>query len=482
MHRPPIVAILGHVDHGKTTLLDYIRHSAIASQEHGGITQKIGGYEISCPIAGYPVNKITFIDTPGHEAFSQLRVRGANVADIAILLIDAKDSLMPQTIESISHIKTANIPMIVALNKIDLPGSDPERVVRDLLKHDVSVADQGGKVPVVKVSAKTGTGVKELLETILFISSDMNLQAELNHPIQAYIIETKKDRRGIVVSVVIKDGRLRVGDTVFCDQDKIRVRSLINDQNQPIKEAVPSQPVEVLGFDRLPEVGTALTSEATDVKQEKIAPPPSPATFNLDSILKQPQQYKQLSLVIKTDSQGSLEAIDNMLNKNDRVKVILKAVGNIHKSDVFLAKTTGSIVIGFNIKPDPEVKQIAKQEKVIIKTYNIIYELIDELTEVADLLQEKAAKEKNLKGEAKIIANFVIEGEKVCGAKVTKGKLNLGDELEVYRNEQLTGKAKLVSLRIRAKKINEIKKEQECGMVFSSILDIRTGDVVKCIL
>jgi len=481
--RPPIVTILGHVDHGKTTLLDYIRQSTIAQKEHGRITQKIGGYEVKCEIKGYPVNKITFIDTPGHEAFSRLRSRGANVADVAILLIDAKDSLMPQTVESIFHIKTANIPMIVALNKIDLPEANSEKVKRDLLKHDILVEGQGGKIPVVSVSAKTGAGVKELLETILLVTSDMNLKTSPTNSLQAFIIETKKDRRGIVVSAIIKDGQINVGDVVYCGPDKIKIRSLIDDNNRLINQVVPSKPFEILGFDKLPEVGSLISDKPQGQNPPDLDKPNSqPAQFNLQTILQQPLTEKQLSLVIKTDSQGSLEAIEGMLSKNEKVNLILKAVGNIHKSDVFLAKTTGSIVIGFNIKPDPEVVQIAKQEKVIIKTYNIIYELINELTEVADLLQEKAAKERNLKGEAKILASFTIEGERVFGVKIIKGKINLADELEIYRNDQMIGRAKLVSLKNRAKKIAEAKKDQEAGMIFSTQLDIHIGDVIKCIL
>ncbi|MCL4374310.1 translation initiation factor IF-2 [Patescibacteria group bacterium] len=484
MHRSPVVAILGHVDHGKTTLLDYIRHSTLTSKEYGGITQKIGGYEIDSPISGYPVKKITFIDTPGHEAFSQLRVRGANVADVAVLLIDGKDAVMPQTIESISHIKAAKIPFIVAVNKIDLPGSTPDKVARDLLKYDVAVEGQGGHVPLVKISAKTGTGVRELLETILLLASDMNLKWDKSNRLRAYIIETKKDRRGVVVSAVVKDGELRVGDPVYCEQKKIKIRSLIDDQGRSIQSAVPAQPVEILGFDALPEVGTMITDQLGAAPAQKTEAAAPPAPFGIETILQASvsNQEKKLSLIVKTDSQGSLDAINQMLKQNARINFVLQAVGNIHKSDVFLAKTTGSIVIGFNIKPDPEVKQIAKQEKVIIKTYNIVYELIDELNEVADLLQEKATKEKNLKGEAKVVAQFMIEGEKVVGVKVNKGKLDLGDELEVYRSDQAIGKAKLVSLKIRAKKVKEVKKNQECGMILSTALDIRTNDVIKCIL
>ncbi|GAB4218872.1 MAG: hypothetical protein Fur009_2190 [Candidatus Microgenomates bacterium] len=482
MYRPPVVTILGHVDHGKTTLLDYIRKSNLTEKEYGGITQKIGAYEITTNFKDYKTNKITFIDTPGHEAFLKIRSRGANVADITILLIDGKDSLMPQTVESISHIKNANIPFIVAINKIDLPEANPEKVKNDLLKYNVQVEDKGGQIPVVLISAKTGKGINELLETILFIASDLNLQYDLNSPIEAYIIETKKDRRGIVVSAIIKNGKIKVSDFVYNNDKKIKVRSLINDQGKNIKEATPSMPFEILGFDFLPDVGSLITTQPkvkiNQTKSENL----KKTNFNLEAILLTPKQEKKLSVIIKTDSQGSLEAIDQSIINIPNIEIALKAVGEINKSDIFLAKTTKSIVLGFNVKPNFEAENLAKQEKIIIKIYNIIYELLDEISEVASILKEKEESEKNLKGEAKVLATFIIENEKVFGVKVTKGKINLADPIEVYRGNNLIGKTKLVSLKIRAKSVNEVKKDQEAGMMLYPLLDIQVGDVVKCIL
>ncbi|OGK62141.1 translation initiation factor IF-2 [Candidatus Roizmanbacteria bacterium RIFOXYB2_FULL_38_10] len=482
--RSPVVAILGHVDHGKTTLLDYIRKSHIASGEHGGITQKIGAYEVETHIKGYSINKITFIDTPGHEAFSLLRARGANVADIAILIVDARDSLMPQTIESISHIKSANIPFIVAINKIDLEDANPEKIKNDLLKYEVLVEGKGGDVPVTPLSAKTGKGVDDLLETILFIASDKKLQYDKDASPKAYIIETKKDRRGIVLSAIIKDGILTVGDIVYAQEKKARIRSLINDKGQQVSSVSPSTPFELLGFEKTPEVGSTISTTPEQKEAETTTPISSnvDAKFDLAQIMATPKEEKKLSLVIKSDSQGSLEAINAALSKNEHVDILLSAVGDIHKSDVFLAKTTRAIVIGFNVKPDPETKDLSKQEKVIIKTYSVIYELLDELNEVADLLQEKEEQEKSLKGEAKVLALFTIEGEKVFGVKMVKGKITAGDELQLHRNDNLIGKTRLVSLQVRAKKVQEVKKDQESGMVFSPPLDIRVGDMVKCIL
>lgn len=481
MIRPPVVTILGHVDHGKTSLLDFIRSSRIASKEHGGITQRIGAYEIATGIKGYPTDIITFIDTPGHEAFSQLRARGATVADIAILLVDAKDSLMPQTVESIHHIKNAKIPFIVALNKMDLPDANPDKVKRDLLKYEILTEEQGGKVPTVKISAKTGDGVQELLETILLMNSDLNLQYDPKAIGQAYIIETKKDKRGIVASVVMREGVFKVGQDVYGGDQKIRIRSLINDIGKSMTEAMPSNPVELLGFNEMPEVGTVVTADIQANNSKVKAALSEPTRPNMEDLMIKPDAAKKLAVVVKADSQGSLEAILSTLAKNPNIEVILSGVGDIHRSDIFLAKSTKSIVVGFSVNYDNEVRDLSKQEKVIIKIYNIIYELLEELEEVSDLLHEKEESEKNLKGEAKILATFIIEGEKVFGTKVIKGKINLGDNLEVHRDGQLFNKTRLVSLHIRAKNVQEVKKDQECGMVLSPLLDIKVGDVVKSI-
>ncbi|RJQ36208.1 translation initiation factor IF-2 [Candidatus Microgenomates bacterium] len=481
--RPPIVAILGHVDHGKTTLLDFIRQSNITDREYGGITQKIGAYEITTKFKDYKTNKITFIDTPGHEAFTKLRARGANVADIALLLIDGKDSVMPQTAESISHIKAAKIPFIVVINKIDLPEVNPDKVKNDLLKYEVMTEGKGGDVPVALVSAKTGKGINELLETILFIASDLKLTYDEKNPVQAYIIETKKDRRGIVASVIIKDGTIKIADTVYVNNQKIKVKSLINDLGKSINQVVPSNPFEILGFNDMPEVGGMIRTVSNDQSplsnEEPVA---EQKALTLEDVLKIPVVEKKLPAIIKADSQGSVEAIKNSLKDNTNLNIVLLAVGEINKSDIFLAKATKSIIIGFTVKTSHEAESLAKQEKVIIKSYQIIYELLDELNEVANLIKEKEEKEKNLKGEAQILANFIIEGEKIFGVNVIKGKINLGDELEAFRKNKPIGKTKLVSLKVRAKSVSEVKKGQEAGMIFGPPLDFLVGDVVKSIL
>jgi len=482
--RSPVVAILGHVDHGKTSLLDYIRSSRIAAKEHGGITQKIGGYTAKTEIKGYPISEITFIDTPGHEAFSQLRARGANVADIVLLIIDAKDSLMPQTIESISHIKQSNVPCIVVLNKMDLPEAKPEKVKNDLLRHGIMVEGKGGEIPVSPISAKTGKGIPELLETILLIATDKELKYDPKANLEAYVIETKKDRRGIAVSIIVKNGTLHVGDVVYAGGVKAKIRSITDDLLSPLREATASQACELLGFEVAPLVGSKISNinEAEVAPQEELAAAPKKAFTSADFFAPVVVEQKKLAILIKADSQGSLEALLAILSENSNIEIILSGVGDVHKSDVFLAKASKAIVIGFNSHVDPETKDVAKQEKVIIKSYSIIYELLEELEEVALLLQEKEQATKNLKGEAKILATFVIEGEKVFGSKLNKGKFNLGDMVEIHRNDSIIGKSKIVSLKIRAKKVEEVKKDQECGLILSPALDIRVGDVVKCIL
>ena len=477
-NRPPVVAILGHVDHGKTTLLDFIRKSKLAEKEHGEITQSIGAYEITTDIKDYSTNKITFIDTPGHEAFSKLRSRGANIADIAILIIDAKDSVMPQTEESISHIKNAKIPYIVVLNKTDLKEANPEKVKADLLKFDVIVEEKGGNVPCLLISAKNGKGVQELLESILLLASDLNLKYdEKNEPV-AYIIETKKDKRGIVISSIIKVGILNVGDTIYASGQKNKIRSLYNDIGEQVKTVVPSSPFEILGFSKLPEVGSIITTsiKKIDDSVEKIIIPKK--ILNLEMLLNK-DESKKLNIILKTDSKGSLEAINSSIEKKGNIEIVMQSIGDIHKSDVFLATSSKSIILGFNVGVETDAEDLAKAEKVIIKRFNIIYELIDELNEVSSLLQQKDMLAKDAKGESSVLASFIIHDQQVFGVKVVKGKINLGDIIQVFRAGVLIGKTKLVSLQIRAKTVKEVKKGEEAGIMIFPIIDIKVGDVLK---
>ncbi|MFO0703241.1 MAG: GTP-binding protein [Patescibacteria group bacterium] len=488
--RSPIVAILGHVDHGKTSLLDFIRKSRLTVKEHGGITQRIGAYSVETGIKGYPTSKVTFIDTPGHEAFTKLRSRGATTADVAILIIDAKDSVMPQTIESIAHIKASKIPFIVALNKTDLPESNPQKVERDLLRFGIQTEHQGGRVPAIKISAKTGTGVKDLLEAILLVASDRKLSYDEKAPAKCVIIETSKDRRGIIASVILQDGVLKTGQTLYTEKGElVKVRAMIDDLGKQQKEITPSSPVQILGFQELPEVGTTLSTEKPEAKEvtEKHNKPenkkgPMTQAEMLKAMLAPKVEEKKLAIIAKTDSQGSLEALVETLSDNKKIDLILAAVGDIHRSDIFLAKTTGAIIVGFSVNVDPETAQLAQQEKIVIKTYSIIYEILEELEEVTNLIAAKEAAAKNLKAEGKVLASFDIEGEKAYGMSITKGKFALGDEIQAFREGNNYGKAKIISLKFKAKNISEAKKGEECGFMISPDLDMRVGDIVKCIL
>lgn len=475
--RSPVVVVLGHVDHGKTTLLDYIRSSNRAAREVGGITQSIGAYEAKIDSKEYPIDTITFIDTPGHEAFSQLRLQGANVADLAILMVDGVDSLMPQTMESIFHIQNAKIPYIIAVNKMDLPGASLEKVKKDLSIKGVLVEGQGGDVPVVPISAKKGEGVQDLLETILVLSSLNKLTYSESNPLQAFIIESRTTKAGIALSVIVKDGVLRVGDTVFAGNLQAKIKALTTDLGESVKEILPSRPCVLLGFSELPEVGLSLTKAA--VGDQSVAGVVTEQKTTASFFSEPVEESKKLKVILKTDTQGSLDALLGMLAKNDTIEVVLSGLGEITKSDIFLAKVSKAIVIGFSIATNKTIEALAKEERVVIRTYNIIYELLDELTEVSDLMAEKEQKEKSVKSESKVVATFIIEKEKIAGINILKGKLNIGDAVELYRNDKLVTNSKIVSLRQRAKTVPEAKKGEEAGVLFYPQLDFIVGDVIK---
>jgi translation initiation factor IF-2 len=388
---------------------------------------------------------------------------------------------MPQTIESIAHIKQANIPFIVALNKIDHPDAKPEKIKDALLKYEIVTDDRGGKIPAINISAKTGKGVNDLLEAILIIASDLNLQYNPNNQPEGYVIEVKKDKRGIVGTVILKDGKLTVGEKVFCENKAVDIRAIINDRMENLTTLFPSTPAEILGFRDLPTVGALISKNPTltdSTTENKIKS--TEKTIDLNKLF-QKEKEKKLKIILKTDNYGSLEAIQSVLNQNEKIELVLAAVGEISKSDVFLAKTTKAVIIGFNTNANQEVKNLAKEEKIPIRIYEIIYELIDELKEATLFIKEKE-EEKKIKGEAKILAVFNIENQLVAGIKVTKGKLNLKDTVEVYRDDKIIGKAEIVSLKIRAKKVNEVKKDQEAGLILSPVLDFTIGDMIKFIL
>lgn len=477
-HRPPVVVVLGHVDHGKTTLLDYIRQSHLADKEAGKITQSIGGYEAQVGIDGYHTDKITFIDTPGHEAFTKLRVRGANIADIAILIVDSTASVKPQTVESISHIKQAGIPYIVALNKVDMKTANIEKVKADLAKENVLTESYGGDIPAVPISATKGDGVKDLLEALLIIAADNELTFDSEAELEAYIIETHQEKAGITASCIIKNGSLKVGDKVFGGDKEAKIRALLSDTGKHLKEVVPSMPFVMLGFKEMPDVGLRLTNKEADNSSEGILRDSSKKDDPFGDFFQEDTE-KKLKIVLKAESQGSLEALIPNLQKNKNIEIILSAVGDVTESDIFLAKVSKAIVIGFSQDVSNTVESIAKTEKVVIKTYDIIYKLLEELAEVSTLLKEKEEREKSFKGEAKVKAIFNIDGKMIAGVKVTKGRIDLHDRAEIIRKGDIKDESIVSSIKQRAHTVETVKKGEEGGLDFDPVIDVKQGDMIK---
>ncbi len=466
--RPPIVAVLGHVDHGKTTLLDTIRKSNVAARESGGITQHIGAYQI---VVGKDNKKITFIDTPGHEAFTKMRSRGAEIADFAILVVAATDGVQPQTIESIKIIKAANIPIIVALNKTDLPEADADKVKQQLAKHEVLVEGFGGDVVLVPVSAKTGKGVPELLDVILLLSEMREVSGDPNAPLTAIIVEAKQDKhRGPLATVIVKTGTLKVGQTVYAESVTGRVRNLRSDTGESVVAALPSTPVEIMGWQEVPPVGATVS----ETKSQTLAPAETrAATYDLS--LPQLDETKKLKLILKTDVAGSLEAIKANLPKN--VELVATGVGEVMGSDVLLAKSTGAFIIGFNTKAGGSVTKLAQLEKVRIKFYTLIYQLLEELTEVIELLNEPAAQDQTL-GEAKILAEFMSGTERIAGCRVSSGRIARGDLVKIMRTAKEIGRARVKTMKQGKSDAPKTEMGGECGVVFDKKLDFKIGDLI----
>ncbi len=472
--RPPVVTIMGHVDHGKTTLLDYIRKTNVAAREHGGITQHISSYQVN-----FNGQVITFIDTPGHEAFSAMRARGANVTDIAILVVAADDGVMPQTKESISHIKAAGVPMIVAINKMDLPGANVTRVKKGLSESDVLVEDYGGDVVTVPISAKTGDGVKDLLEMVTLVAEMTQLKETSKEPFEAVVIESSIDRfRGPLATILVKAGQLAVGDEVKTNKTSGKVRALVDSTGTQIKQATVSQPVQILGLEAVPAVGDILVSgnkEAVAVAAETVT--------RLTALERLAQPVSAISLVIKADVAGSLEAIngavENLNSEGQKVSVVHKETGDITESDVLLAASTSAIIIGFNVKVTKNVEKLADEEKVMIRTFNIIYELLDELKEGLDTLAE--AKKEQVLGKASIIAAFSTSYGRVAGVKVSEGRLARGDRVNLYRAEEKIATVRIKSIRHLQEEVNSTKVGQEYGILLEGKLEFASGDIIVAI-
>ncbi|MCR6733804.1 MAG: translation initiation factor IF-2 [Afipia sp.] len=493
--RPPVVTVMGHVDHGKTSLLDALRHANVVSGEAGGITQHIGAYQVTSPESG---KKITFIDTPGHAAFTAMRARGAKVTDIVILVVAADDGVMPQTIEAINHAKAAKVPMIVAINKIDKPDAKPERVRTELLQHEVQVESFGGDVVDVEVSAKNKTNLDKLLEMIALQADLLDLKTNPNRPAEGTVIEAKLDRgRGPVATVLVQRGTLRVGDIIVAGAEMGRVRALINDQGETVQEAGPSVPVEVLGFNGPPEAGDRLAvvenearaRQVTDYrahqKREKTAAS-SGMRGSLEQMMSQLKTTgrKDFPLIIKADVQGSLEAILGSLEKlgTDEVaaRILHAGVGGISESDVTLAEGFNAAIIGFSVRANKEAAALAKRNGIEIRYYNIIYDLVDDVKKAMSGLLAPTLRETML-GNAQILEVFNISKVgKIAGCRVTDGSVERGANVRLIRDNVVVHEGKLSTLKRFKDEVKEVQSGQECGMAFENYQDMRVGDVIEC--
>ena len=489
--RPPIVTVMGHVDHGKTSLLDYIRKSKVTLGEAGGITQHIGAYKVN--VNG---KYITFIDTPGHEAFTNMRARGTSVTDIAVLVVAADDGIMPQTIEAINHIKSANVPMIVAINKMDKPQANPDRIMQQLAENGVLPEAWGGDAIIVPISALTGMGIDKLLDTILLVAEMAELKANPNAPAMGTILESKLDKgRGVVASLIVRNGSLHIGDTLVSGTCICKVKLMIDENNKSIKVATPSMPVSVLGFSEVPIAGEnftvvdeKLSKEIVEERKNKIKNELANSTSanTIEDLMAKTSEgnMKILNVLLKTDVGGSLEAIKQSIAKinNDEVKVNIlhSAVGGISESDVILANASNAIILGFNTHIDSKVKTVAERLKVNIKNYRIIYELLDDLEAIMKGMKEPKYEKVEL-GKAEVLMVFKLTGVGiVAGSIVRDGVVARNTHARVIRDgEVIVEDCDLISVKIVKDDVKEAGKGRECGIKLS-FNDIKVGDIIEC--
>ncbi|MBU1291594.1 translation initiation factor IF-2 [bacterium] len=490
--KPPVVTVIGHVDHGKTTLLDTIRKTDVTKGEVGGITQRIGAYQINIDH-----KKIVFIDTPGHEAFTTMRARGVKATDIAVLVVAADDGVMPQTVEAINHAKAANVPIIVAINKIDKANANVEKVKKGLSKYDLVPEEWGGETLMVEVSALQNKGIEKLLETISLQAEMLDLKANPDIPAKGLIIETKLDKkRGIIASVLIQDGSLKIGDYFIAGLSYGKIRNLVDDKGKSIKKAGPSTPVEIIGFCKMPQAGDyfqivpddklvkIIISEREDEGRSKIIVKPS---LSLDNLFLEMKEGKidKLNIILKTDTQGSLDALQEAIKKikieNEEVKIdiIHAGVGNITETDVMLASASKAITIGFNIRPDTNVQKIAKSEKVDIRLYKIIYDLIDEIkSALKGYLKPKI--EEYICGQVEVREVFKIPKiGTIAGSYVLNGKISNNDKIRVIRDGKLIYEGKVSSLKRFKEDVKEVNTGFECGIGIEKFNDIKLKDILE---
>jgi translation initiation factor IF-2 len=490
--RPPVVTIMGHVDHGKTSLLDYIRKANVAGKEHGGITQHIGAYQVELP-----EGKITFLDTPGHAAFTAMRARGAQVTDVAVLVVAADDGIMPQTIEAIAHIQNAKVPMIVAVNKIDRPNANAERVLMQLPEHNVIPESFGGEVITCPVSAITGEGVPHLLEMILLQAEVLNLTGDPKGRLEGSVIEAKLEKgRGPVATVLIQNGTLKTGDAIAVGNTYGRIRSMTDYRGERLTEAGPSTPVEVLGLEAVPAAGDHIefaedertareiaNNRADEAHDRSLQAPSRGMTLSQLREKLNTHELRDLNLVVKADVQGSVEAVRGMLEKvkNEEVecKIIHSGVGSITEGDILLASAANAIVVGFNIKPEPGAKREAERRKVEIRTYNIIYELIEDIEAAVKGMLEPKFEEQYL-GTVEIRVRFQFSKKGViAGCYVTDGKIVRNAGCRVKRGKDQVFEGKIATLKHLKDDVREVTMGMECGITFENWDQFKEGDVVE---
>ena len=490
--RPPVVTVMGHVDHGKTSLLDALRKENVVAGEAGGITQHIGAYQVETDNG-----IITFLDTPGHAAFTAMRARGAQATDIVILVVAADDGVMPQTIEAINHAKEAGVPIIVAINKIDVVGADPTRVRTDLLSHEIVVESMSGDVLDVEVSAIKGTNLDKLLDAILLQSEILEIKANPDRPADGMVVEAQLDRgRGAVATMLVQRGTLKIGNVIVAGRAWGKVRALIDDKGNNIAEAFPSQPVEVLGLNSPPDAGDQLVvvesearaREITDYRIRKIREARGTATsaMTLEQMMNQLQEAdrREVSILLKADVQGSAEAIVQALDKLStdevRARVIHHAAGGINESDIELAKASDAVIFGFNVRANKQARELATQTGREIRYYNIIYDLVDDVKSAMSGLLDPTLRETFL-GNAEILEIFnVSKVGKIAGCRVTEGKVQRGAKVRLIRDNVVVHDGELSTLKRFKDEVKEVVGGQECGMAFENYQDMRSGDVIEC--
>lgn len=487
--RPPVVTVMGHVDHGKTSLLDCIRSSSVTSQEAGGITQRIGAYQVNCQ-----GKKIVFLDTPGHEAFTAMRARGAQVTDVAVLVVAADDGVMPQTIEAINHAKSANVPIVVAVNKIDKPGANPEHVKQQLAEQGIVSEEWGGDAIMVPVSAKKKIGIEDLLENILLVAEVAELKANPNREARGVIIEAQLDKgRGPVATVLVQNGTLRIGDSIIAGTTYGKVRAMVNDRGDNVKKAGPSTPVEVLGLNAVPAAGDDLAALdeklARSIAEKRIERQRNQLInkkkVSLDDLFQQIQEgsIKDLNILIKADGQGSVEAINSSLlslNKNDevRVSIIHSGVGAINESDVMLAAASNALIIGFNVRPDANARKVADAEKIDIRTYQVIYDAINDVKDAMSGMLAPKYKE-TIQGRVEIRQVMKFAKLIVAGSYVLEGKVTNNSKVRLLRDNIVIYDGEVDTLRRFKDDVKEVASGYECGLTLKDFRDYREGDVLE---